>query len=58
MPWKILANLPADPAPCKGAGEAAEQQHTIWLSIMREFRTAIKEYQGYWKFRIVREWQV
>jgi DNA invertase Pin-like site-specific DNA recombinase len=30
-PWKILANLPADPAPCKGAGEAAEQQHTIWL---------------------------
>jgi len=29
-----------------------------WLSIMREFRTAIKEYQGYWKFKIVREWQI
>jgi hypothetical protein len=28
------------------------------LHIMREFRTAIKEYQGYWKFKIVREWQV
>jgi hypothetical protein len=42
-PWKILANLPADPAPCKGAGEAAEQQHTIWLRTLDEIRTFFKQ---------------
>lgn len=26
------------------------------LSAIREFRTAIKEHKGYWKFKIVREW--
>ena len=40
----------------KAKTEALTSVRAHWLSIMREFRTAIKEYQSYWKFKVVREW--
>lgn len=35
MPWKMLANLPAEAR----SAEAAEQQHPIWLAGWDDFRT-------------------
>jgi hypothetical protein len=39
MPWKILANLPAEPR----RGEAAIFEHTIWLRTLNEIRTFFKQ---------------
>ncbi|MDD5489623.1 MAG: hypothetical protein PHP25_03015 [Candidatus Moranbacteria bacterium] len=39
MPWKILANVPAEAR----SAEAASFQHTIWLRTLNEIRTFFKE---------------